>query len=79
MIKQQKKMVIIGNWTINEDNEDVHSLKRTRQPKKWWFVIGIPFSRGLYSGAMLASGRVFVAIEPWKFSRPLRLMPQKPY
>ena len=27
-------------------------------PKKWWFPIGISFSRGVFSGAMLVSGRV---------------------
>ena len=27
-------------------------------PKKWWFPIGISFSKGLFSGAMLVSGRV---------------------
>ena len=34
------------------------SLKQTVRPWKWWFPIGISFSRGLFSGAMLVSGRV---------------------
>ena len=27
-------------------------------PEKWWFPVGISFSSGLFSGAMLVSGRV---------------------
>ena len=58
-------------------NEDVHSLKRTRQINNVVCNSNLP-SRGLFSGAMLASGRVFVAIELWKFTKQLRLMAQKP-
>ena len=36
----------------------VHSLKLTVRPWKWWFPIGISFSRGLFLGAMLNFGRV---------------------
>ena len=31
--------------------------KTNIEPKKWWFPIGISFSRGSFSGAMLVSGR----------------------
>ena len=34
------------------------SLKLTARPWKWWFPLGISFSKGLFSGAMLVSGRV---------------------
>ena len=36
----------------------LHSLKLTVRPWKWWFPIGISFSRDLFSGAVLVSGRV---------------------
>ncbi len=36
------------------------SLKLTVCPLKWWFPIGISFSRGLFSGDMLVSGRVVI-------------------
>ena len=37
---------------------DLHSLKLTARPlKKWWFPIGISFSRGLFSGAFTVSFR----------------------
>ena len=35
----------------------VHSLKLTARPWKWWFPIGISFSRDLFSGAKFGSGR----------------------
>ena len=38
-------------------------------PSNWWFPIGISFSRGLFSGAILVSGRVFLwkmTEIPWK-------------
>ena len=38
--------------------EVVPSLKLTARTWKWWFPIGISFSRGLFSGAMLVLGRV---------------------
>ncbi len=31
-------------------------------PWKWWFPIGISFSKGLFSGAMLVLGRVIVVM-----------------
>ena len=36
-----------------------HTLPKTNIAlKRWWFPIGTSFSRGLFSGAMLVSGRV---------------------
>ena len=35
---------------------------------QWWFPIGISFSRGLFSGAMLVSGRVFPWNRDFRFS-----------
>ena len=40
-------------------NDLIPTLPETNiAPKNWWFPIGISFSRGLFSGAMLVSGRV---------------------
>ena len=58
---------------------NLHSLKLTVRPWKWWFPIGISFSRGvvsgtlLVSGAMLVSGRVkrTIATRRLRFTRKL--------
>ena len=39
-------------------------LKTNISPEKWWFPIGISFSRGSFSGAMLVSGSVISFFSP---------------
>ena len=60
--------------------ESYTTEKLNMEPKNWWFPIGISFSRGLFSGAMLVFWGVFpsqikvyssplkLTVHPWKWA-----------
>ncbi len=58
MKKQRRR-----SWKMN-GHVWIPSLKLTARTWKWWFPIGICFSRDLFSGAMLVSGRVCMVCLP---------------
>ena len=40
-------------WKAQEKDMDLPSLKLTVRTRKWWFPIGISFSRGLFSDMLV--------------------------
>ena len=57
----QGRVVWLASFREGSPFMMVFTLPETKiAPKKWWFPIGISFSRGLFSGSMLVSGRVYV-------------------